>query len=293
MMRYFLILLFFLPSVLSAQQWKRYRKEYVYGIGATNFLGDLGGGNTTAQKFIFDIEPTLTRPAASVGYRYRLTRHTSVKGGIFYGIARGDDKLTTEIARNNRNLHFRSNIFELSGQYEFSFINERQGHRYQIKGVKGWKNINIQSYFFAGLGIFYFNPKAQLDGKWHSLQPLGTEGQGLPGERKKYSRINIAVPFGIGFKYGISRTMTIGLEYGPRKTFTDYIDDVSSTYYDKSVILDAKGEKAAYFADPSSGANPGFTAVGERRGKPGKDWYMFGIITLSHKIKPRRTKAKF
>jgi len=289
-----LIIILILPLMCSAQQWKRYKKEYVFGLGATNFLGDLGGANQVGTDYFKDLEFSLTRPQFSFGYRYRLNQSVYVKGGFYYGRLGGDDKLTSEPARNNRNLSFRSNIYEISGEVQYTFVKEKSGHRYQIKGVKGWRNINIQSYLFAGVGVFYFNPKGQYNNVWWSLQKFGTEGQGLIPGTKKYSRINICIPLGIGVSYAINRTLSIGLEYGLRKTFTDYIDDVSGDYYDKSKMRTERGEIAAYFVDPSSGANPTWTQMGEQRGDPkDKDSYMFAIITLSQKIKPKRTKAKF
>jgi hypothetical protein len=45
----------------------------------------------------------------------------------------------------------------------------------------------------------------------------------------------VAIPFGIGAKMNVSKKVGIGLEWGPRKTFTDYLDDVSGTYPDVSL----------------------------------------------------------
>ncbi len=287
----FLILL--LPGILHAQQWKRYRKELVFGAGATNCLTDLGGANQIGTFFAKDFEVAMTRPALMAGYRYRLNKSLSVRGNLHYGRIKGNDQLTVEPARSYRNIIVRTDIIELGAQMEYMFIKEKAGHRYQIKGVKGWKNIHLQTYLFGGVAGIFFNPQGPLNGRWYSLQPLGTEGQGLAPGTKKYSRFSAVIPGGIGFRYGISRKYTIGLEAGMRKTFTDYLDDTHGLYYNNSEIVEARGAVAGHFADPSSGTYPGNTKEGEVRGLPRNDTYMFMMITLSQKLIPHRTKAKF
>lgn len=288
------LFLLVIPVFLSAQQWKRVRKEIVYGAGATNCLTDLGGANQIGTYFVKDFEVSMTRPALLFGYRYRLNKSTSVRGNIHYGRLKGNDQLTREIARNTRNIVVRTDLVEIGGQLEYMFLKERAGHRYQIKGVRGWRNINIQTYLFGGFAVFLFNPQGPYNGKWYSLQPFGTEGQGIRPGTKKYSRVNVALPGGIGFKYGISRIHTIGLELGMRKTFTDYLDDTSTDYYDQAEITSINGAVAGHFSNPAFDKSNGFTAAGQQRGNPTKnDTYMFVVITLSKKLVPHRTKAKF
>ncbi|MCX7862461.1 MAG: DUF6089 family protein, partial [Bacteroidales bacterium] len=251
-----LFLFVLIPVILDAQsqsRWKRMRYEIFYGIGATNFLGELGGADREGTNFVRDLEIAMTRPSTHLGLRYRITETVSSKAMLSYGILRGDDKLTNEVYRRYRNLAFRSPIVEFSNQIEYSIIREKQGHRYNLRRVRGLKGFKTNTYFFVGFGVIYFNPKNKYQGKWYALQPLGTEGQGLVPTRTKYSRINFCIPYGIGFKYGLNRRTNIGIEFGARKTFTDYIDDVSTTYFDNQMIREARGDIAAYFADPSDG----------------------------------------
>jgi hypothetical protein len=319
-MRKLLLLLLLLSPILSVAQYKKHRvkrannfsatkskvrKEFILGIGAANFLGELGGANQIGTNFVKDLEFSATRPSVAIGMRYKFKQHWAVKGGFYYQLLSGDDKLTQEPYRNNRNLSFRSNVFELSIQGEFFFTKEQSGKMYKIKNAKGMKNYDIQGYIFAGIGAFYFNPQARYKGRWVDLQPLGTEGQGLPGGGKKYSRITICIPYGIGGKYALNKDWAVGLEVGVRKTFTDYIDDVSTVYYDNSAIYQARGETASYLADPSlqnypealGGDATGFvqSATGEQRGDSSdKDAYMFMNITVSYKMPyKRRTRSKF
>ncbi len=284
-----ILILCFITSNLtfsqSSSRWKRMRYEVFYGLGATNFLGELGGANREGTNFVRDLEFAMTRPLFSLGVRYRITETIATKTMLSYGWLRGDDKLTNETYRHYRNLAFRSPIAEFSNQIEYAIIREKQGHRYNLRRVRGLKGFKTNTYFFVGFGVVYFNPKNKFDGKWYALQPLGTEGQGLVPTRKKYSRISMCIPYGIGFKYGLNRRLNIGLEFGARKTFSDYLDDVSTTYFDNQMIREAKGDVAAYLADPSDGTHPNWTAAYQQRGDAkDKDSYMFLILNLTYKL---------
>ncbi len=291
----------------------RPQPEFILGIGAANFLGEVGGANQTGTNFVKDFEFSASRPSAAVGVRYKFHPRVAVKGGFYYQLVSGNDNLTKEPYRNNRNLHFKSSIYELSAQAEFYITKEKIGpaSRYKIKNAKGMKNSGVQAYGFIGIGGFYFNPKAKYDGKWQKLHDLHTEGQGLPGGPKQYKRVSVCIPYGIGAKMRLNSDFAIGLEAGIRKTFTDYIDDVSGVYYDNNAIIAAYGATAGKAADPAlnnypaelGGTSPSYNygkfpwqaAPGEQRGDiKDKDSYMFIDITLSYKIpKKRKTRSKF
>ena len=92
----------------------------------------------------------------------------------------------------------------------------------------------------------------------------------------------------------------VGAELSVRKTFTDYIDGVSGTYYDQAKLTAAYGATAAALADPNKGYIPGATSPngdgsGAQRGNPKyKDSYMFLTVTVGYKFaKQHRTRAKF
>ena len=74
------ILLLLIPSFFQAQTWKRQRTEYVFALGATNFLGDLGGADQIGTNGLRDFEPSATRFGVGLGYRYQLGRDWYVKG---------------------------------------------------------------------------------------------------------------------------------------------------------------------------------------------------------------------
>ena len=288
----FLILIISYINTFSQRsaKWKRMRYEIFYGLDATNFMGELGGANQVGTNFAKDFEISMTRPAVSLGFRYKFYEKVSGKAMLTYGFLRGDDKTTTEPTRANRNLNFYSPLVEFSLTGEYHITKERVGHRYNLRRVRGVKGFKVNVYFFGGVSLFWFNPKGKdAEGKWHNLHSLGTEGQGLIPTREPYHRLQLAIPFGVGFKYGLNRKWSIGLELGIRKTFTDYIDDVSTTYYNNKRIKEVKGDFAAYLADPSSGDNPSWTYGGEQRGDPNdKDSYMLFIINLTYKLRTGR-----
>lgn len=289
---FLLLLIFTVTETVDAQyqyQWRRYRKELVGGIVASNFLGDLGGANVIGSNGLRDLDWPATRPGGSFGYRYRTGKSNAVKGMLHIAYLSGDDQKTQERFRNNRNLNFRTPIIELSGQFEWLLTRQREGHRYKLKGVQGWRHISFESYVFIGAGLMWFNPQGRYtDGNWVNLKPLNTEGQGLAPTRKPYHRVQPVIPVGLGIKYAVNPQWSVGIEYGIRKTFTDYIDDCSSTYYDNNAIREAYGDIAAYFADPNLGKIPGQTNPNLQRGDPtDNDTYMFAEITVYYKLQGR------
>ena len=300
----------------NAQAWKRNRKELIFGIGAAGFLGDLGGANAFGTDFSpIDMELSLTKPVISAGMRYQISNWAKLRGNFSLAQVAGDDKLTKEVYRNNRNLHFKSPLAELSFLYEFYFQKERTGQKYNIRQSKGFKWKNFTSYGFGGIAAIFFNPKAEWNGKWYALQPLGTEGQGMIGFSKKYSRINMAIPIGIGVQYTLNRLWKVGMEFGYRKTFTDYIDDVGGIYADHNVLEAYYAQQGidprlSYLADPNlhnpitmgydaNGYFKGKTADMEDtfpiplRGQPEKDAYLFASFTVVYKIISFGSRARF
>lgn len=289
-----LAVIILLPGLVEAQRykqrWKAYRTEVHFGAGPSNFLGELGGADQIGTDYFKDLELSQTRLSLSGGLRYKLSQMFAMNTKLTYGKLSGDDDLTKEFFRNYRNLNFKTNIWELSTNLEFAFIREQVGHRYRLKGVRGQRGFEFSAYGFIGVGAFYFNPKGEYNGSWEKLRNLGTEGQGITSTRKKYSNVQVCIPVGLGVKYSIDRRWGIGLEYGIRKTFTDYIDDASKTYYDNNAILAENGPLAAAMADKSDKEFPYITAPGEQRGDPrDKDSYMFAIISINYKLRTGRS----
>lgn len=288
----------------SSRMWKSQKHEYTAYFGASNFLGELGGRDMVGSDFIWDLEFNQTKFAGGLSYLLYLGERAGIRmqGGI-QRVA-GNDNTTTEVFRQNRNLHFRANIYDFTTTLEIHIIKEKYGNLYNLKsnlGKKlGLKKINIGFYTFFGVGGFYFNPQAERansPGTWIDLEPLRTEGQGLPEGPEPYKKYGVIVPMGIGFRYGLSREWGIKLELAHRFTFTDYIDDVSTVYYDNDAIAANTGGEAAYFANPTLNLIPTWTdgnyvydptKAGMQRGDPSdRDGYMYAVLGVYYR--PRAT----
>lgn len=192
---------------------------------------------------------------------------------------------------NPRNLSFYTDIKEFSVVMEFNFLDYQTGSRKH----------RIAPYIFAGIAGFHFNPKTDIinpisqELESIELQPLNTEGQGMPGYEKAYSRYSLAIPFGLGCKFSLSDYISIGLQWGFRKTFTDYIDDISTRYVDHGTMIEWAGELGAAAADRThelEGREGFYNEHNLARGnEKNKDWYNFFGITITTKLSMGHNKC--
>lgn len=300
-MKRLLLVLFCVASALDgySQAWRYVRHEVQFGVGASNFLGDLGGSKGIGTHGIKDLKVKPTRPTLQAGYKFMITPAMSVRGTAIWGYLSGDDALTKNAIRNNRNLSFRSMIGEFSGLFEYYPWGDRVVPNYKVSGISGTKSITFIPYFYTGVGVTFFNPKTKYNGSWVALQPLATEGQGLAGRPDKYKRVTLSIPIGAGLKYMIDKQWSISLDMSLRYTFSDYIDDVSTSYYRPDLIEAAYGTTAAALSDravnPASGLT-GAVSMGDgrynylQRGNPKyNDAYMFAIISVHYRFKKGQT----
>lgn len=250
-------------SITKAQYW-----EIGGIIGVSNYFGDLQSTH---------MEPSEYNLAYGLYGRINLNRHFAGKVSLIRGQISGDDyNSNTPSGRRQRNLTFHSDIYEFAITGEFNLIS------YDIRNDK-----IAAFYLFGGVAGFYFDPTALYNGDLYHLQKLGTEGQYLDGSPiEPYSLFQFAIPMGVGTKFNISDRSNIGVEIGFRKTFTDYLDDVSSVYPDIEVLDSADPTAAAlsyrspeyYEVTQKDLGNP----VGRTRGNPEKmDWYFIMGVTLS------------
>jgi hypothetical protein len=261
-------------SFMRPSEWKKFRREVFVTTGTANFLGDLGGQDGTGKDFSpADLDFNQTRTAFGAGARYKIYRTVNVAAKFSFLSVRGDDAFTKNIYRHNRNLNFKSNIYELTARGEYGYQSQKRGgNRYGIMQNYGkMRNFTHNLFGFAGIGVFYFNPKGRTsDGKWVKLHPLHTEGQGLPGGPKQYKRISISIPVGGYYKLTINKIWSFGVEFCYRKTFTDYIDDVGTSYYNKAALEAAYGPMSAQMSDPSRGDIVGFSSPAGRHSRPAR-----------------------
>lgn len=283
-----------------AQKWKYYRHEVSAYTGATNFLGELGGNDELNPKFYhIDLDLKATRPSFGVAYGYKLFEKINLRTNVIFARVSGSDEFTQNIYRNVRNLSFRSDIWEGSMQLEYYWLKEKTGASYKLKGIKSSFMSNLAGYAFIGGGGIYFNPQAQYNGQWVDLAPLNTEGQGLPDADGNiipdYEQFTAVFIYGAGFKYFLNKQMSISVEYGARHAFSDYLDDVSTVYYDNAALRAAYGDMSADLADRNVSEFPSWTGTNQQRGSPtSNDFYMYGTVGFNYKfLKGRSIKPRF
>jgi hypothetical protein len=253
-------------------------------LGGSNYMGEFTDGYVPLMN--------KTKFAGGLICRYNYGPYLTFKGTAIYGKIEGSDKnFASDPYRSRRNLSFKSDIVEFSVQGEWNI----RGYE-QTKTSYGWS-----PYLFTGISVFRFNPKAQFkyqpymmdaslqaqDGDWIELQPLGTEGQETTkfNDKRRYSLTQISIPVGVGAKWQLDDYWAFGFEFGIRKTFTDYLDDVSSIYVDNIIVGGASGPMAVALKDRSMEVGQAPFENGDARGNSAtKDWYVIGGLTLTYRI---------
>ena len=271
------VLLFTLES--KAQSYKPSGHEVGFSVGAANYLGDVGADRGT--PFFGEIRAKAFRPAVGLFYRNNFHKFLTLRTGLTIGQIYGNDKwATTESGRIDRNLHFRSNIVDINMMLEWNVLPYKIGH-YKHK---------FTPYFGIGIAGVFYNPKAELNGSWVALQPLGTEGQGLVEypDRAKYSKMAFSIPASFGLKFNIGKSWAIGTEFQYRHTFVDYLDDVSTVYPDMDYYSNNYVQAVADEAIALSyrGNDPDLNNVKEmkRGNSSNNDAYFFIMINASFRI---------
>lgn len=246
----------------SAQRW-----DVGAWVGGANYFGDL---NThTSFRFM--------NPAGGAFGRYNFDDRLSLRFNLNVGHVWADDQYSDDYYEWTRNLGFSSYIYEAGGQLEFNFMPYENTYTNSFT-----EKLNYSPYIFMGWSIFHFEPTAKYNGERVKLQPIGTEGQGYPQypELKKYKRTSSAFVLGGGLKFRVSKKLGMQLEAGIRKTYTDYLDDVSGVYADPIVLLYEGGQMAAFLGDPSSEVvSEPVGETGKMRGDDSKsdDYLLLGV----------------
>lgn len=266
----------FLALPLSAQRKFEQSKEIGLSIGTAYYKGDINPSAHFAGRM-----------TAGYGgfYRHNFSTRVGLRINYFQGRVEAWDADSPDAWQQNRNLHFRNDIGELSALFEINYLDHQIGN----------PGDRLTAFLYTGIGIYTHMPEAELNGQWTPLQPLGTEGQGTSWAEAygidAYGTTGVSIPFGFGFKSNIGPFTTFNVDWGVRKTWTDYLDDVSGMYADRGVLLQERGEVTAAIADrslvPEGGAaNQG----GLQRGDPSrKDVYAYITASLSFRISKKPT----
>jgi hypothetical protein len=235
--------------------------------GAMNYQGDLNPNSFTFKNSNF---------AAGVTIRKPLNRWFTLRAGANIGKIEAADRNNRDYLQQ-RNLSFSTSIKEAYLGLEVSVLD--------------MSTSRFTPYIYGGIAVFHFNPWAYDNrGEKTYLKPLSTEGQGLSQypQSRPYNLTQLALPFGVGAKFAVSDNFSVGIEFNQRKSFTDYIDDVSSSYVDVNVLRQAKGDKAVQLAFRENEIPQGrlqYPAHGEQRGTPSEmDWFYFLGLTSEIKL---------
>jgi hypothetical protein len=231
-------------------------------LGVTNYSGDL-----QPERFTFN----QSHPSIAAGLSYQVSEKFFIRSQIMFGKVSAYDKFNPSTAI--RNLNFTSSITELQVAGEYY--------------LRDLSDYSVAPYLFAGIAAYHFNPYTNDSaGTKYYLQPLSTEGQGFYQNKKLYNLTQFAIPFGGGIKLALSDNIHVGIEIGMRKLFTDYLDDVSTTYVDPNLLLANRGPKSVELAYRESELKNGLPyQTGENRGGAKfKDWYYFTGITTSIRL---------
>lgn len=254
------LLVFYVSSAKSQllNQWL-----FDAAIGTSSYNGDLVEGNMPLKRMGFYV---------GADVRKIVSPKFLLRAGLSYGRIFGNDKKNRDPELYQRNLSFKSSLTEFNFGVEFE--------------PRSLDDYFYTPYLYAGVGVFHFNPYTFDDNnKKVFLQPLGTEGQGLKEypSRKKYSRIQPTLPVGGGIRFYLAENLIFNYEFMYHFIFTDYLDDVSTTY----VPLEKLSPETAALSFRQQGVNFALR-VGERRGdKKDRDVYYYNVIRLSKFINYR------
>ncbi len=255
----------FLIVIFSNRLFSQQGELSLFG-GVTNYLGDL-------QQTIFSAPDA--GAVAGLIYKYPLTSKWFIRAGLAHGKISAWDG-NNEPSLISRNLRFESKVNDGYIAAEYRLFSKDQ--------------YSITPYAFTGVGVFHFNPYTFLEGSNEKiyLQPLGTEGQGLPEypEKELYSLTRVMVPIGGGILWHVNERWTVGVELRHNFTFTDYIDDVSTNYALEAPLLRDRGQTAvdlAWRRDEYDG-RPYPTNEGKRGNADNADWYYYAGINIAVKF---------
>ena len=241
-------------------------------LGFSGYEGDLGG--TT----LLDRVEQLRGSFGAYG-RVTVAEGIALRAYVQHARVGGSDALRPNTQA--RNLSFQSDIFEVGLATEV--------YPFRI-------GLPVQPYVSFGASLYAFNPTTEYNGRTVELQPLGTEGQGMPGFAEKYDLTRLAIPVGVGVAKPLGYSFVVGAEFNMRMLFFDHLDDVSGEYVNYYTLLDGRGVEgatgngalAAALGDRTAelnGTEPRDIPTGTLRGNPlNNDWYYTATISLGYRI---------
>ena len=232
-----------------------------FGTGTSTYLGELQN-----PKDYIDAKPSFNVGLQMFPLPKLLDNRLSARAELTWFRLQGTD-VDANSDRVERNLSFFSNNMELNAVGLFHLFPQDK---------KFYNRTFFNFYALTGFGLLYMNPKTEYQGDKIALQPLQTEGI-------KYSRFQFLVPYGFGVKFKSGPFYNISIEGGWRKTFTDYLDDVSIRRYPDPITLSS--DLARALSDRRRERDPDYNTgpnVGVRGNPEKKDSYMLVNVKLEY-----------
>ena len=234
--------------------------EVGVNIGGCYYLGDLNPGKHFLNTDI----------AYGVVARYNLDTRWAVKISGLRSKIKGNSAQSAFLPE--RDLSFSSELTDIAGVMEFNFRPYFIGSRMNV----------ISPYIYCGISVFFFNPVDH----GVSLRAMGTEGQNIGYQgRSPYGSVGVSNSFGVGAKMNLAKRLGLQVYWEMHKTFNDYLDDVSTTYYLDGSSVDPNN-LAGTASDPTLNHKPGM----QRGNTSNKDWYAFFGVSVTYKINLLSTK---
>ncbi|HEY1025942.1 MAG TPA: DUF6089 family protein [Sphingobacteriaceae bacterium] len=219
------------------------------------------GGFAGSSGYMGDINPEKPYLFTDIAFGGQIKRnfdgYWSLRFNAVHGKIQASDAASSNEWQQQRNLDFYSPLTEVSLLTEFNFF------KYHASLERKYS-----PYLFAGIGGAVFNPKTMLGGEEYQLQYYNTEGV-------TYRPYAIAIPYGAGIKYNITGNWNLAAEIGYRTAFSDYLDDVSTVYPDRTTLA---SPEARQLSDRSALSIPAGVQRGDFRKR---DTYMFVGLSLS------------
>jgi hypothetical protein len=266
--------LLLLEAEVSGQSFYAIRKQrdliLTVGAGTATHFSDFQDPGD-----YIDAKPSINVGAQIYPFPRFFENRISARAELTWFNLKGEDSKAND-SRVVRNLSFTSNNWELNTVGIVNLIGEDQ--RYANRSV-----FNV--YGLIGIGVMYMNPKTEYQGEKYALQPLQTEGV-------EYSKFQFVIPYGLGFKFKPSPLYNIAIEGVWRKTFTDYMDDVSGRFYPDPASLSSDLSRA--LADRRLERDPNYPILPNQiRGNPDKkDSYMLVNVKLEYYLPIQLQKNK-
>ncbi len=180
---------------------KAQRKTTEFGlfIGRSYYLGELN-----PKTHVGNGVGSLTYGGV---LRYNLNKRYSLKATLVRTKLNAADENVDFEFNQNRNASFEAKLTEFSGTIEFNFLPYRTGD----------KDHFFTPYLFVGLSVYRVDQDVIIKNK----KKKGSESR---------AKTSVALPFGPGMKLSMGGKVSLGVEWGFRKTSNDAIDGLPNRF---------------------------------------------------------------